>query len=236
MHHLRIAALVVAGLLLTLLSPALPESHPHLGPADDTTIVTATTQECPGTNFHNHDDSLEGGYCWQYGGIVPPYYGAFAEGFDLGCAQLTCASLWVTQNGYWDGQTFDLYVWDGGVTGPPGEVLVLCPDQQMESIPYWPTFGRNDLPLSADVSGEFSLGYWAHFADCPCGWYIGSDMDGPGGFPWTCVVPGIGYPSGWQSPEVIWGFLQSLGVGGYFIEEPSPVVAPSWGAVRHLFR
>ena len=32
---------------------------------------------CNGTLSIKHDGSAEDGYCWQYGGVLPPLYGAF---------------------------------------------------------------------------------------------------------------------------------------------------------------
>ena len=38
---------------------------------------------CPGSTLYiNHDYGFHCGYAWQYGGVVPPYYGAFAERFS----------------------------------------------------------------------------------------------------------------------------------------------------------
>ena len=48
-------------------------------------LPSADENPCPGSDLYcNHDGTFDGnGYAWQYGGVVPPYYGAFAEGYVL---------------------------------------------------------------------------------------------------------------------------------------------------------
>ena len=61
----------------------------------------------------NYDGSLENAYCWQYGGVVPPTYGAFAERFDLFGA--ACGvELALTGLGNPCG-TLDAYIWNDAV-------------------------------------------------------------------------------------------------------------------------
>ena len=50
------------------------------------------------------------------------------------------------------------------------------------------------------------------------------------------IAPGIGYPTGWGHPDLIWPSTQSLGIAAYFCEPPSPVESPTWGAVKALFQ
>jgi hypothetical protein len=59
--------------------------------------------------------------------------------------------------------------------------------------------------------------------------------DGPGGHPWTCIAPGIGYPSGWQDPSVVWGETQSMGCSVNF-EQSTPIEPATWAVVKALFR
>ena len=73
-------------LLLALgTSSAVASDAVSLGRSDETTIVGPGTDACAsGVLVHNHDGSFESGCMWQYGGTMPPYYGAFGEGYDLG--------------------------------------------------------------------------------------------------------------------------------------------------------
>ena len=64
------------------------------------------------------------------------------------------------------------------------------------------------------------------------------DTDGPEGHPWTYIQDGIGFPSGWQHPDVAFGsgFVHSMGIGVHFTPAPPvPVASTSWGRVKHLF-
>jgi hypothetical protein len=45
----------------------------------------------------------------------------------------------------------------------------------------------------------------------------------------------MGYPSGWQTPALLWGNTRSLGLGVYFVAMCSPVEASTWGAIKRLF-
>ena len=69
-----------------------------------------------------------------------------------------------------------------------------------------------------------------------CEEYVCADESGPGGHPWTNIAPGIGYPSGWQNPNVVWPNCRSLGIGATITEEPSPVESVTWGAIKTLFQ
>ena len=97
------------------------------------------------------------------------------------------------------------------------------------------TLAQNDFEVDLDVSGEFTVGYRADFSLTLCGWFIGMDQDGFGGYPWTNIAPGSGYPTGWQTPALVWGTVQSLGFGVYFGTGCSPVEEATWGEVKALF-
>ena len=200
-----------------------------------TNIIGSGSDECAATLYINHDGSFENGCAWQYGGIVPPMYGAFGEGFDLGAGTVECAAMWLTQVGNFFGQPLDVYVWDGGVAAAPGAVLSMIAGQVPSNVPFWPTLGQNDFEVGQAVTGEFTVGYWADFSAAPCAWFIGIDADGFGGFPWTNIAPGIGYPTGWQNPSLVWGTVQSLGFGAYFETGASPVEEATWGEIKALF-
>jgi hypothetical protein len=203
----------------------------------ETTIIGTGSDQCTQTLYYNHDNSFENGCCWQYGGIVPSTtYGAFGEGFSLGAGVVECMALWVTQVGNYFGQTCDTYVWEGGVSGTPGIVLWSAPGQAFTAIPYWPSCGQNNFDVNFCVSGDFTVGYWADFSAAVCAWYIALDSDGFGGYPWTNIAPGIGYPTGWNNPAIVWGAVQSLGFGVYFdAGGMTPVESKTWGEIKNLF-
>lgn len=54
-----------------------------------------------------------------------------------------------------------------------------------------------------------------YFSQGNCGWFVATDEDGPSGYPWTNVAPGIGFPTGWQHAADIFGACQSFGFGVY---------------------
>jgi hypothetical protein len=209
-----------------------------LGNGAETVLVPAPGEDCAvGVLFHHHDGSIENGYCWDGLGMGPPYYGAFGEGYDLGPGTVVCGSYWLTQLGHFTGAALDAYVWAGGVSGVPGEVICLVTGTVPGNIPYWPAYGQNDVEIMCDVTGEFTLGWWADWGPYfTCQWYICADEDGAGGYPWTCILPGLGYPTGWQPVSMIFPDCASLAIGTYFTEVWSPVTSPTWGSIKVLFR
>jgi len=228
----------VMTLLLAIFIPtvSLGSDFCVLGPRDDTITISSAEDDCPGTLFVDHDGTFESAFCWTYGGVQPPYYGAFAEGFSLGSGRVECASFWVTQTGGWEEDPLDLYIWEGGVSGPPGIVLYLDANMVLQQVPGWPTLGQNDFEVAFDIEGEFSIGYWADFHGGPCAWFLGADESNPEeGHPWTNIAPGVGYPTGWQHPYVVWGQMQAWGIGTYFTEGGTPAGSSTWGALKALF-
>lgn len=208
-----------------------------LGASESTAMRASPRDDCSAAELtYNYDGSIENGYCWDMGGVSPPYYGAFAEAYDLGPGCVVCAAYWFTQVGYFSGNAMDAYVWDGGVTGEPGSVLCLVPGFVPENIPYWPECGQNDIAIACPVSAQFTVGWWADWSpEFQCEWYICSDESGPVRHPWTCVQPGVGYPSSWQHAYEVFPGCSSMAIGVYFSSEPSPVESRSWGAIKFLF-
>jgi hypothetical protein len=209
-----------------------------LGYTEGGTVLGPGNDVCWGEETHNHDGSFENGYAWRYGGDVPPYYGAFGEGLEtVYPGYIGCAKIWATTlPGYYSGQTCDIYIWDGGVTSPPGSVLSMDPGVVLENVPNWPTVGENDVFIpGCVVQGEYTIGYWGNWPGVSEAYYVGADLNGPGGHPWTNIAPGIGYPTGWNDPSFIWGPTQSLGFGSVYSWN-SPVDSRTWGEVKTLFR
>lgn len=230
----RIMAALLAALLV---GAAGADVHHQLGYRDDTTLIPSQGDDCAqGVLFYNHDDSPENGYAWGFGGTVPPYYGAWAEAYDLGPGTIECATYWFSQVGYFQGDPMDCYVWEGGVTAEPAGVICMVPGVVPENMPYWPDCGQNDIDIGCCIGDrEFTIGYWADFSDQTPQWYICSDVNGFFGYPWTCIAPGIGYPTGWNHVNVVFDYCISLFIGGYFSESPSPVESRTWGDVKALF-
>ncbi len=201
----------------------------------ETIIIGSGPEACANGTLFVHHDTFENGYCWQYGGIAPPYYGAFGEAYDLGAGCVFCGAFFLTQIGYFSGNPADLYIWEGGVTSVPAAVLGMIPGHVFQSIAYWPAINQHDVDMNVCVYGEFTVGYWSDFSAETCQWYCAADVDGFAGNPWTYIAPGIGYPTGWSDPSAIWGATQSMGIGAWFGEGGSPVEAQTWGSIKGLF-
>ncbi len=200
------------------------------------TLIDSRDGGC-GTLQVNADGSYENGYAWTYGGIVPPYYGAFAECYSGTNVNLCSAVFDLTQVGYQLDNTMDVYVWaDAG--GIPGDVLCTSFGVQPTPIAFWPSISRHAVPMSCDCLPEnFWVGYWGDWSFGLLGWYVAADLDGPGGCPLTNVAPGIGYPTGWNNVSIAWGPTQSIGIGCETIPcGPVPTRESSWGNVKSLFR
>jgi hypothetical protein len=232
MHAVLLAVLIPAAATTT----APNQVSLELG--DRAVIVDSDLDACAdGVLIHNHDDTFENVVAWQYSGVVPPYYGALAEGYDLGAGTVYCGVYWVTTVPcYFTGQSADCFVWEGGVSTPPGTVLGATIGVVFESVPDWPGIGVNEIGLNVHVSGAFTVGYWGNWPGAQCGYWSCADLSGPSGHPWTCIAPGIGYPSGWQDPSIVWGPTASMGIGVYFGSDPSSIQAQTWGSVKALFR
>lgn len=191
-----------------------------------------------GELLFNADGTYENGYCWRNGGIVWPYFGAFAECYSSADGVEVCAVvLDLTQVGTYFGQTSDIYVWaDAG--GEPGNVICFRPDVDPGAPAFWPSVSRHTLLLEGCcVSGDFWAGYWSNWPLAGCGYFIAADLDGPGGCPYTNIAHGIGFPSGWQDVSVAWGPTAAVGIGTEIHPcSPTPNRTSSWGRVKDLYR
>jgi len=199
------------------------------------TLPGPDSNPCGGTLLLNWDGSAECGYGWQYGGVAPPYYGAFAECFEFE-GELCGIELILTGIGY---PCFgsDLYVWDddGGI---PGIVLSLTQDVDPCPVATWPNLSTHDFAIEhVPVSGSFWVGFWTDNSNSPCPYFIGADCYGPEtGCPLTNIAPGIGYPTGWQNTSIVWGPTACLGIGAWCVEEGTPAREASWGTIKADFR
>ena len=138
----------------------------------------------------------------------------------------------------------DIYVWgDGG--GFPGNVLSVMHDYDPCPVAVWPSISTHTAclcDLSPEVAGPFWVGYWANSRFGPCWYFVAADTNGFGGCPMTDIVPGIGYPTGWNNVSIIWGPTQSIGIGAYLGGPyecscpPVPIRKSSWGGIKDLYR
>jgi len=191
--------------------------------------------EC-GTIAFNSDEEYETAYAWQYGGVVAPYYGAFAECYD-GPIQVCAVVCDLTGLPYTIGTCMDVFVWND-LAGIPGEVLAVARDTCFFA-PVYPQFRRYvvELPTAPCLPERGWVGLWHNEPGGQAIWYVGADLDGPGGCPMTNIAPGLGYVTGWQNVSSVWGPTQALGIGAEVTPcEPVPTVESSWGRVKTLYR
>jgi hypothetical protein len=197
-------------------------------------LVDPGDAQC-GTLVFNADGSYENGYAWQYGGVVPPDFGAFAECYFF--ENEVCANVFdLSQVGGQAGQTMDSYVWDdaGGI---PGAVNCVVVGADPGPVAFWPSVSRHTIPMPLCCTGEaWWVGYWGNWPGLMTAWFIGADLDGFGGCPFTHIAPGIGFPTGWTNVSVVWGPTQALGIGCEVNPcEPTPTIETTWGAIKNLY-
>jgi hypothetical protein len=194
--------------------------------------------------WENHDGTFENAYAWRVGGIGDPYFGAFAEGYH-GPVMVRGIRVYMTQIGFIEGETMDLFVWTAGI-GEPGAVVAIVPEVRpnYEEIPYWPEVGGQDFEIGASVGPNFYVGARGNFG-IHVPWWYGADVGERGGSPWTCIAPGLGYTTGWNHPDIVFGEpTQSMGFGVYVetaqgIEDLPEGEAPArttWGRIKQLCR
>jgi hypothetical protein len=246
MGRMRMRKLAVQVLLLAVVVGAAgaADNPVSVGPGEGIVVPSGDDNPCPGsTLYSNHDGSFENGYAWRYGGIVPPYYGAFAEGFESDGYNWVCGAQFYlsTLSGMYFGQNMDVYVWDGDATNP-NNVIGMTPGIVPGTIAIWPNISTHDIDIQ-DVyfEGWVYVGYWGNWPGGVNGWFIAADLDGFGGLPRTNIAPGIGYPTGWQDPSIVWGPTQSLGIGAYGgfgipPPPPNPTLETTWGRIKELHR
>ena len=213
------------------------ELHPSLGGANGVIQNPNERRHC-GSLELNADGSYEGCYAWQYGGVVAPTYGAFAECYTTSGPQTICTAIFdFSQLGSQAGQCFDVYVWDDA-SERPGNVLCTFPSFQPGPLAFWPSFTRLVVNLEGCChDGPFWIGYWGNWPGGFAPWYVGADLDGSGGCPLTNIAPGLGFPTGWTNVSQVWGPTQALGIGCE-LSPCGPVATQrvSWGHVKALYQ
>jgi hypothetical protein len=232
---------ITAFLALLLSGPAgAAENAGSIGAGHGVAVPGGDSDPCNSQGLLlNYDGSAENGYCWQYGGVVPPYYGAFAECYES-TVGVCGIQLHLTGIGYPCGP-LTAYVWDDA-GGMPGNVLSATTGLNPCPVATWPNISVHDLPITqTTTAGRFWIGYWADWSAALCGYFVAADEDGPGGCPFTNIAPGIGYPTGWQHTSNIWGSTQSIGIGAWIGTNggihypPNPTQQTSWGQIKKIF-
>jgi hypothetical protein len=231
----KLSALLAVAALVVGVSANAANENVETGFNNNTVLIDSFDGGC-GTLFFNADGSYENGYAWQYGGVVAPDYGAFAEGYVTD--QKACSVvLDLTQIGAFVGQNADIYAWeDAG--GAPGVVLGLSTGQVPGPIAFWPSISRHAFDITSDcgATGATWLGYWGNWPGLGSAWFVGADLDGFGGLPFCNYAPGIGFPTGWGNVSAAWGPTQAIGIGGEFVEcGASPTIETTWGAIKGLY-
>jgi hypothetical protein len=223
--------------LVVIAGGAIAADNAEVGVGVGVIIPSGDENPCPPSELLcNHDGSFENGYAWQYGGVVEPYYGAFAEGY-AGTGSVCGMQFWFTAlSGQYLGQTFDAYVWDSDGLSP-NNVLSVTVGLGISPPAIWPSISSHDIDnTDTDVAGDFFVGYWGNWPGGYSGWFIAADLDGFGGLPRTNIAPGIGYPTGWQDPSIVWGPTQAMGICAYLGPEcGTPVEETTWGAIQALY-
>ncbi|MBD3335609.1 MAG: hypothetical protein GF355_08835 [Candidatus Eisenbacteria bacterium] len=195
--------------------------------------------------MRNDDGSFENAYAWSGGGVIPPEYGAFAECYtgDFVCG----VQFGFTQIGYYENYTMDVYVWDSNVEGnpppgpDPGNVLCRLAGVDPGAPAYWPEVSTHDVQVCCAVDGEHFVGFWGDWPGELESWYIAADENGPElGCPRTKIRPEMGYPTGWNHPNIIALFSQCKNLGireysGLGDCSPTATQATTWGRIKSFY-
>lgn len=229
--------------VLALVGSAAAADTASTGYSENTTIINNPTPDdiCPGAVYKCNDDgSFENGYAWAYAGVVTPYYGAWAEGYTLDAGQtMVCGmQFFLTQVGAQAGQTMDVYVWDDAGSNPNNVISVLV-GVTPGTIAMWPAISGHDVDITdVVVPANYFIGWWPNWPGTGNGWYVASDENGfGGGIPRTNIAPGIGYPTGWNNPNVVSTFAgcMDLGICTYEVGGGTPAQENTWGAIKALY-
>jgi len=237
-----LALLVLCSLPFATAAAADPTARLEGGGGTQITAL-GSRQPCEGDLLFHGDGGVGGyedAYTWQYGGVQAPYYGAFADSF--GADVEICALFFdLTRTAqYAHPDDLDAYIWEeaGGV---PGNVLMVV-NAYIDEVAVWPDFSRHFVELPSNVALPVWVGYWGDWPGEQASWFICADTDAGGpnpGTPMTNVAPGTGYPTGWQSVDLIWPLdrrTRALGLGAVIYGGPVPAPASTWAAIKSLFR
>jgi len=227
--------------LVVALTPVAGLHGPRLaaaaGPGQRPAVSHVRDNPCPGSSLLCNDDGTFeiNGCAWVDGGVVPPYYGAFAEGFTGTGVVCGMQFAFTTLPGYQTGQLMDAYVW-GSDGANPTTVLGVTVGIDPGPIAIWHNVSIHDVDVNdVAVNGPFFVGFWGNWpgAEQP-GWWVAADFDSAGQ-PRTDVAPGLGYPTGWQNANMFDGGIRSLGICAYLSQPGVPVQTSTWGRIKSLY-
>ena len=210
-------------------------NHVILGPG--VIASPGTARGLCGTSLLHSDGQYDASIGWQYGGVQTPAYGAFAECY-AGTWDVCAAVLDLTRtDGSLPSSTLDAYLWsDDGAA--PGNVLCIVTGADPGPVAFWPQFSRHEIPFPSGccVEGTWWVGYWPHWPGSTARWYTMADEAGVSGCPFTNIAPGIGYPTGWHDVSVVFGPINSIGIGAAVLPcSPTSVTHSTWGAMKALY-
>jgi hypothetical protein len=192
---------------------------------------------CPGSELMlTSDGTFEAACGWCCEGVLPPDWGAWAEGYTA-TGTICGIQFWFSTIPDWpQDRTMDAYVYSSdGVN--PAEVLSLTTGIDPNPIAVWPDMSSRDVPIAdTPVDGEFFVGYWGNWPNGTEGWHTGCDLDGPQGKPRTKIAAGLGYPTGWHDPSIVFGPTRNNGIGPWLRSDGVPARNTSWGVVKSLYR
>jgi len=190
-------------------------------------VYGSNTDDCTGTLVYSHDGSFENGLMYWYTGVATPYVGTFGMAYDCTGQNIQCAAFWLTDVGYYAGQTADVYLFEGGISGPPGAVLQVMTGFDPGAPATWPSVSQHDADIPDYVAtGEVTIGHWGNWPGAAGGWYMGMDTNGFGGYHWVFTTAGWGQDAGYG--EQAWGI-------GYYFGGTTPAESKTWGAIKALF-
>jgi hypothetical protein len=231
------APLMAIMLAVALTVGAHGQRSAHSELPQNSAVLLNRENPCPGSALLcNHDGTFEiNGCAWVDGGVIPPYYGAFAEGFDSTGVVCGMQFAFTTLPGFQTDQLMDVYVWDSDGANPT-TVLGLTVNVDPGPVAIWEGVSLHDVDVDdVVVDGPFFVGFWGNWPGAAQpGWWVAADFGGVGQ-PRTYVAPGMGLPTGWQPPYMFDGRIRSLGICAYLGPGYSPVEAGTWGAVKALF-
>lgn len=163
---------------------------------------------------HMHaNDTYYAGFAWSYEGMVSPYYGAFAECYNVP-GTICGIVLDLTETGAYADHTCDIYVW-ADEDGAPGEVLAVRHSVDPGPIAPWSEFSRHILSIpEITPSGPYWVGFWGNWEGQNEGFFVGADGAAfTDGCPFTNIEPSLDFPDGWNHVNTVFGPADALGIG-----------------------
>ena len=235
----KLAALLAVFALVGMATLAIAQPA-ELGFNLNTTIIYGPTpdEDCSNALLDQVDDgTFENGYCWQYGGIVPPDYGSFAECYDN--AYVCSMEAGFTQIGGFINQTLDAYVWADDA-GLPGNVICVVTGVLIDAPAFWPSISMHLIDINCCADGPHFIGYWGNWPELACAYYVAADEDGFGiGCPVSKYSSTSGYGTGWMSVALAFPNCMDLGLREYYLDEcgtePTPTQDTTWGSIKNLY-